>query len=311
FWEYTAFFAGIKPQRIGDGAFSPATDDPTVHEVTIPNTERTVQARFLDGTRPAWKEGRTAREALAAWMTAADNPFFARAAANRMWEHFFGVGLVDPVDDLREENPASHPELLDDLSRSFADHKFDFKFLIRALTASEAYQRTSALTDRSQEDPRRFARMALKGLTGEQIFDSLVAATGYREDNPAGGEFGVIRVSPRQEFLAQFANPVDRRTEHQTSILQALALMNGKFVADATSLRRSETLAAVADSPFLDTRQRLDTPYPAPLGRPMRMAERSRLVPYVNSGGPSKKPDRALADVFWALLNSSEFILNH
>jgi hypothetical protein len=287
FWEFTAFFAGIKPQRIGDGVFTPASEDPSVHEVTLPGTEKTVQARFLDGTRPVWKGGRAARAALAAWVTAPDNPFFARAAANRLWEHLFGVGLVDPVDDQRDENPASHPELLDDLARAFVAHKFDLKFLIRALTASDAYQRSSEQTHKSQEDLRRFARVAVKGLTAEQLFDSLGVATGYRGESPANGGFGFGSRGTREEFLAQFASPAESRTAPQTSILQALALMNGKFVADATSLRRSETLAAVADSPFMDTRERLDTLYLAALARPMRRSERSRLVPYVEAGGPS------------------------
>src|SRR5262249_17315821 len=136
--------------------------------------------------------------------------------------------------------------------------------------------------------------------------------TGYRE-NPAllNRGFNPFGGTPRAEFLNKFANPVDRRTEAQTSILQALALMNGRFVADATSLERSETLAAVLDSPFLDTREKLDTLYLAALARPMRASEEARLVPYVGSGGPSRDPKRALADVFWVLLNSSEFILNH
>jgi hypothetical protein len=87
--------------------------------------------------------------------------------------------------------------------------------------------------------------------------------------------------------------------------------MNGKFIGDATSLDRSETLAAVIDSPFMDTRQKLDTLYLSALARPMRGSEAVRLIPYVSSGGPSRNPKKALADVFWVLLNSSEFILNH
>ena len=203
-------------------------------------------------------------------------------------------------------------ELLDELARGFADSGFDLKFLVRAITSSRTYQLSSASTHPSQEDPRVFARMALKGLTAEQLFDSLALATGYREGRPAGprrafGPFG----SPRDEFRARFSDPSEKRTEHQTSILQALALMNGQFVADATSLDRSETLAAVLDSPFLDNGQRLDTLYLAALSRPVRPEEASRLLPYVNRGGPSGDQRKALADVFWALLNSSEFTLNH
>jgi hypothetical protein len=311
FWEYTAFFAGIKPQQVNAGVFSPATDDPKLHEITIPGSEKTVKAKFLDGSEPKWSDETTTRAVLAEWMTRPDNPFFARAAVNRMWEHFFGIGLVDPADDFREENPASHPELLDDLARGFVDHQFDLKFLIRAITASQTYQRGSTMTHNSQEDLRAFARMPLKGLTPEQVFDSLATAVGYRGDVRAPAGFGFRGNSVRGDFLTRFANPVDRRTEYQTSILQALSLMNGRFIADATSLQRSETLAAVVDSPFMDARQKLDTLYLSALGRRMRGSEAARLIPYVSGGGPSRNPNRALADVFWVLLNSSEFILNH
>src|SRR5262249_54851607 len=158
------------------------------------STGRTVRATFLDGREPPAKTG--AREALAAWVTSPDNPFFARASANRVWGHFFGYGLVDPVDDFNDENPPSHPELLDELARSFAASGFDLRYLIRAVCRSRAYGLTSARTDASQDDPRLFARMTMKGLTGEQFFDSLAQATGYRD--PGG------RSSPRQQFLTRF-----------------------------------------------------------------------------------------------------------
>jgi hypothetical protein len=313
FWEYTAFFAGIRPLNPQAGVFGGANDDPKVHEVTLPSSSKKVQARFLDGSEPAWQANSFSRVVLAEWVTRPDNPFFARAAANRMWEHFFGIGLVDPVDDMRDENPASHPELLDDLAKGLVANRFDLQFLIRAITASRTYQRTSRVTHHSQEDePRLFARMPLKGLTPEQVFDSLATAVGYRGDF-TGQQFG-FRFNPntpRGEILTKFANPVDRRTEWQTSILQALALMNGRFVSDATSLQRSETLAAVVDSPFMETRQKLDTLYLSALSRPMRGSEAARLIPYVQEGGPSRSSNKALADVFWVLLNSSEFILNH
>lgn len=309
FWEYAAFFGGIKGRGTADMPAG-ASDDPDVREISIGDTDKRAQAKFLDGSDPAFRDGVGSRTTLADWVVRPNNPFFAKAFVNRMWEHFFGIGLVDPVDDFRDDNPASHPELVDALAKGFAEANFDIKFLIRAIVLSEAYQRTSELSDPSQEDLRSFARMPLKGLTPEQVFDSLATAVGYRgETADLSRRFGVI--SARGEILARFTNPVDRRTEVQTSILQALALMNGRFVADATSLDRSETLLAVIDSPFLDTKQKLDTLYMTALSRPMREHEADRLVPYVTAGGPSRDAKKALADVFWVLLNSSEFILNH
>jgi hypothetical protein len=306
FWEYTAFFAGIRPLGPRGNIFGPAGDNPEQHEILIPGTEKTVQARFLDGAVPAWKPGVNARSTLADWMTSAKNPYFARAGANRIWAHFFGIGLIDPVEEFSDTNPPSHPELLDDLADSFVRSGFDLKFLCRAITTSQTYQRSS-IHETVADDPRLFARMALKGLTAEQLFDSLAEATGYRDrgaTSPRGAP-------ARADILTKFADPSDKRTEHQTSILQALALMNGRFIADATSLDRSETLAALLDSPFMDDRQRLETLFLAALSRQPRTEEMSRFLPYVQGGGPSHNRRKALADVFWVLLNSSEFILNH
>jgi hypothetical protein len=313
FWELAAFFGGIQQLQPQAGAFSATGDVPEKHEITIPGTEKLVQARFLDGKEPTWQEDSKAREILVGWMTAADNPFLARAAVNRLWGHFFGIGLVDPVDDFNDDNPPSHPELLDELARVFVQHKYDQKFIIRAITASQTYQRTSVQTDSSQQDPRLFARMSLKGLTAEQLFDSLAQATGYNESRLGMQPNFNPNLSPRAEFLAKFANYSDKRTEFTTSILQALALMNGKVVADMTStdLERSVTLAAVLDAPFMDTRQRLDALFLSTLSRKMRPDEAERLIRYVNEGGPSKNANKALADVFWALLNGSEFMVNH
>src|SRR5262249_50376164 len=189
--------------------------------------------------------------------------------------------------------------------RQFTAHQFDLKFLIRAITASQAYQRTSLLTHAGQDDPRRFARMAVKGLSPEQLYDSLALATGYQEAGAANRG-----PSARSLFLTKFASP-GPRAESRLSILQALSLMNGKFIADVTDLERSETLAAVLDAPFMDTAGRIETLYLATLGRQPSSCEAARLLNYVESGGSDGSPQKALADVFWALLNSGEFILNH
>jgi hypothetical protein len=317
FWQFAAFFAGAERRRteVVDGRVRvlPAPD-PFAHSIKIPNTDKVIEAKFLDGKEPKFEQGVSPRATLADWMTSPDNPYFARTAANRLWAHFFGVGLIDPVDDeATDENPASHPELLRELARQFIANKYDVKYLIRALTQTRAYQRTSAATDPAQADVRLYARMPLRGLTAEQLFDSLAEATGYREQTtvvggrvvPVGGQG-----SPRAQFLQKFTSQ-DKKTEHHTSILQALSLMNGKFVSDATSLERSHTLAAVADAPFLSTEQKVEALYLAALSRLPRAEEAARMTGYVNGGGPRSDRSAALADVFWVLLNSSEFMFNH
>ncbi len=196
------------------------------------------------------------------------------------------------------------------------------KFLIRAITASRAYQLSSLATHESQDDPRQFARMPLRGLSAEQLFDSIAQATGYREANANNNNF-FGNPGVRGRFLTQFSNTSDRPTEVQTSILQALSLMNGQVTSSATDLERSETLAALLDAPFMDTAERIETLYLAALSRKPTPRELSRMTHYVESGGsvgdPSsatpadrqKQYNQALADVFWVLLNSGEFFLNH
>src|SRR5207302_1354655 len=112
-------------------------------ELTIPGTDKVVQARLLDGSQPKWRPKATTRSALAEWVATADNPYFARSAVNRLWAHCFGVGLIDPVDEPGENNPPSHPELLDELARQFGAQRFNLKFVIRAITLSRTYQLSS------------------------------------------------------------------------------------------------------------------------------------------------------------------------
>jgi hypothetical protein len=308
FWQFAAFFGGIEAES-NMGFIQNAREIKDRRELTISGSQKVVPAVFLDGTEPQWKYDVGTRETLAEWMTSAKNPWFAKAAANRMWAYFFGTGLVDPVDDLRDDNPPSHPELVDELARRFAEHQFDLKFLIRAITASRAYQAASTADRDRPADPRLFARMALRGMTPEQIFDSLSTATGFREKGATRRVF-FQDDSLRAEFLKQFAS-TDKNTEFQTSILQSLLLMNGKLTEQVTSLERSATLAAVADSPFLGPEGKVETLFLAALARPPRSAERERLGRYVRSGGVRGDARAALGDVFWVLLNSPEFILNH
>jgi hypothetical protein len=288
----------------------------------MPNTTTVIQATFLDGSEPKWEPGDASRKVLAKWITAPDNPYFARASVNRIWAYFLGAGLVEPVDDMIGTSTTStHPELLDLLAREFVAHDFDLKFLIRAITLTDAYQRTSAGTDKAQGEPSQFARMPLRGITPEQLFDSLVTATGYRDGGPGRENFlDAIAGKPsaRSQILTKFANPSERATMTQTSIVQALTLMNGKVIGDVTSIRRSETLAALIDAPFLTTADRIEALYLAALSRRPNNKELARTTRFVDDAvGAAAGSERttaynhAIADVFWALLNSSEFGLNH
>jgi hypothetical protein len=304
FWEYAAFFAGLG---------SPEKRLTNLSELKIPGTDRQVKARFLNGAEYSEKPGFTPLDTLANWMTLADNPYFARAAVNRVWAYFFGLGLVEPVDGLDNPEPSVHRELLDDLAQQFASHGYDLQWLIRGITASRAYQMTSRRTHPSQDDPRLLGRMAVRAMTPEQIFDSLAEATEFKGDDPEMRR-RLNRVadpfSSRARFLETFPNP-DRRVDTRTTILQALFMMNGKFMTDATSLERSTVLTTVAETASINTARRIETLYLVALARKPRPEETARLVGYVDQGGTAGNSKQALADVFWALLNCAEFVLNH
>ena len=154
--------------------------------------------------------------------------------------------------------------------------------------------------------------MNVKGLSAEQLFDSLALATGYRDPVPLAARpaFGWEPESPRGQFVAKFGGG-SRRTDQQASILQALALMNGKWLARQTDPAHGEMLRAVADAPFLDDKGRLETLYLATLSRTPRPEELRRLLTYLERGASADERRKALADVFWTLLNSNEFLLNH
>ncbi|HUR53899.1 MAG TPA: DUF1549 domain-containing protein [Gemmataceae bacterium] len=315
FWEFAAFFAelnrvpGNRPGLVG-----PVQPQSNVNRITIPNTDREIVAAFFDGTDPKWSNDRTPRQELATWLTNPSNPFFGRNLANRMWAHFFGYGILDPVDEPGENNLPTHPELLDAIGKAFAEGKFDNRLLIRAITRSQAYQLSSRLTHPTQADGRRFARMNLKGLTPAQMFDSLVAATGFRE-NPnfranAFAQFQANAANPRGMFLNRFASN-EKLTETNTTILQALMLMNGAFVADQTGLEKSEVLAAITDAPFWTTKQRVEAVFVTTFARNPTAEELEKFSSYVDRGGPGGDKKAALADVFWVLLNSTEFLFNH
>lgn len=310
FWAFTAFFNSIDAGNQRTPTEQPGRNNR--RGIQIPGTNTTVGPRLLDGTEPDWKDDETKPAALARWLTSPDNPHFARAAVNRVWWQFFGRGLVDPVDDLDESNAPSQPEVLDELTRQFVAHHFDFKYLARAITSTRAYQLSSRTTHASQDDPRHFARMPLRSLTAEQLYDSLVQATGFEEQGFAGRGEGIARIGgSRTAFLSKFADTGPSRTDYQASILQSLTMMNGRLTADASTLQRGATLQAVAEAPFLSTADKLETLFLSTLSRRPTQDEAITMELFVRFADTAESENVALADVFWALLNSAEFVLNH
>jgi hypothetical protein len=309
FWEYAAFFGRFTPPQPGKRPLPVALKP---GEIRIGTTDKIARARFFDGKQPDLKAGVDARVALVDWMTAADNPYFARAAADHVWTYFFGVSLLERITEPHDDGLPTHPDLLNLLAKEFRDHQYDVKFLVRAIVSTRAYQRSSRSPSGGKQDVFYFARMPVRGLSPEQLFDSVAEATDYREaPGMAGPQFQPFNApqTPRRQFLAKFAGQ-DRRSEAHTSILQALFMMNGKFLAERTKLENNTSLQTLMTSPASATR-RLETLYLLVLSRLPRPDEAERLVRYLEGGGPAHNQGRALADVYWVLLNSGEFCLNH
>jgi hypothetical protein len=315
FWDYAAFFAmlpggqQVRPRKGG----VPVAAAPG--ELLIPGTDKKATPHFFDGKAPAVKAGEDPRVALADWMTSPDNPYFARAAVNHTWEYFFGAGLVEPLDEESDDNPPSHPELLDEMAKAFAAHNYDLKFLMQSIVLSKAYQLSSRASHPGQDDPRLFARARVRGLSPEQLYDSLAVATNHPADEPAdvapnpGFPFGPAQTA-RLEFLGRFPNQ-DKRVETQTSILQALYFMNGKLTTDATRPETNKNLKALIEGKSVRNPRRVEQIFLIVLSRKPRPEELERYVAYIEKGGPDGDKDKALADVFWVLLNGGEFAANH
>ena len=339
FWEFAAFYSQ-PPQNIrqvpGKVQPQPMPNFQAGREILIPGTEKVVKAKFLNGAEPKWDVLNNSRKTLADWVTAPQNPYFAKAMADHVWSYLMGVGLLEPIMEPSDDIPMTHPELLNDLAKGLIDNNFDAKFLIRAIVHTDAYQRSSGgkkLADK--EDYHLFVRMPIRAMSPEQVFDSVVFATTnptsdlrkqlLAPSNPQ--QFGNPNQlqSPRAQFMLKYTTQ-DRRHEPQTSILQALFLMNGKFMTERTKVENNEDLLTLANQKT-PHEKRIYSLYMMVLSRPPRASETARLLPYLEKGGAigygpggETKLDNetrvrilgdALSDVYWALLNSSEFALNH
>ncbi len=219
---------------------------------------------------------------------------------------------MHPVDDLSENNPPSHPELLDELSQYFANQGFDLQLLLKTIAMSDAYQRASVGGNEATERPELFAKMAIKSLTPEQLYDSLIQC--LTKNGPAQGMFGQQRsrlFDPRrQQFVSRMQSQSRDVTEYEAGLPQALLMMNGPLVSEATTSGRSALLTSL-EAPFFTDDQRIEVLTLATISRPPTAAERKRFSAYLAEARPKKETRRALGDLLWALLNSAEFSLNH
>lgn len=321
FWGFAAFFAQIsRPQGDLKAASTVMQVRDVDHgEVKLPKTDSVVAPHFLNGDKPQLTERKpgdqpeSRRQELARWLTAVENPYFARATANRVWSIMFGKGIVDPVDDFGIRHQPKSPQLLELLAGRFAGTKFDLRDLFRTIALSRAYRLSSGA---STADPNRtewFAQMNVKTFSAEQVYDCMAVATMLDTSSTADPfSFNLARAgnSERDQFLQQFRTPSGRSTEYLGGIPQALTLMNGTLIDNATGLAKSGLLKSLK-APFFTNKQRVEVVYLAVLSRHPRPAEWEVLNSYISEKTPADELQENLSDILWALLNSAEFTMNH
>ncbi len=320
YWGMAAFFMKTKPtilpQMAAKKGVSPGvaeTNKPNKaveKKFPLPDSAKIVPAKFLQGETPRLAPSEPYRPVLAKWMTAPSNPFFARAMVNRFWYQLFGRGLVNPVDDMHQDNPPSHPELLAALTEQFKSSNFDLKHLLRAICNSETYQRTSKPTEDNKSDERFLSHRVVRVLSPEQFFDSLVTVVGggfvkkAEQKAFAAGKKGPA--GPRQNFVNFFrvdegADPL----EYQVGIPQALRLMNfGPFN------NTTETVITSTKEGNGVPAKVIERLYLHALSRTPTAEETERMLQFMRKQG-NDPPRAAYGDMLWALVNSSEFAVNH
>jgi uncharacterized protein DUF1553/uncharacterized protein DUF1549 len=256
------------------------------------------------------------RRALAHWLTGRDNPWLARNVVNRYWGYLFGKGLVNPIDDLRETNPPTNPELLDALASDFVSTGYDLKHLLRVLLNSRVYQLSSLPTPDNRLDTTYFTHYSLKRLTAEQLLDALNFTTGTVEKfplRPAGTRaISLPDTNFPSYFLDTFGRPnrviaCECERSADPNLSQALHLMNGDLI-NRKVVQPDGRLARMMRDPKLTDETLVQTLYKLTFNRTATQAELATAKTLI-AEAPSRP--QGAQDLLWGLLNSKEFLFNH
>ncbi len=324
FWGLAAFFGQLRAARSqpagGGGGLLWQELPAAAHEpaqIVIPATSllsvgTIVPARLLGADqdyRPGDQE--LLRHSLARWITSPDNPFFARATANRMWAHFFGRGLVHPVDDLRPDNPPSHPAVLELLAAEFRRSEYDLPHLIRCICLSQAWQRTSVLLAGNAQDRENYSHMAIKVLGPGALYDSLAIATGFPELQVGLPKSKTVvttitTLTPRESFVEFYraaAGEEPDPLEYMHGIPQKLKLLN------ATQLNGVFPTVTRLVGRGLDRTPMIEQLYLTALARRPTADEAGLMADFLAQRADAA-PEQGYSAVLWALINTSEFVLN-
>lgn len=309
-----AVFARVR--RKGSAEFEQLVYNAPEGEVKHPKTEKVMPPKGLGGAELAPAEGEDRREAFARWLTAPENPFFARAIVNRVWALLMGRGIVEPVDDFRVTNPGSNEPLLDALAKEFVAHGYDLKHLLRTIALSAAYGRSSESTKNNVRDTRNYSRFFVKRPTAEVLLDALDRVTGVPQvysGHPSGTR--AIQMWDNKlpvEFLDVFGRPsrlsvceCDRPADG--SVTQVLHLMNATAVQDR--LTSDKGAAAVLEKSGKADEEVVRELYLAAYSRYPTAQEVSAARSAFTRPGATRRT--AIEDLLWVLINSPEFLFVH
>jgi len=322
YFALAGLFTGIGRKRLPGGSEALVVQKGT--ELRHPRTGKLVPAKPLgavnahvDVDNPA-KMGSVVdrRVVLAQWMTAADNPYFSRAIANRLWSHYFGRGLVEPLDDLRATNPAVNEPLLDELAKHLREVKYDLKAFTRLLLNSRLYQLASATPASGLPDEQNFSHAMPRAIPAEVLLDAISQATGVPEKfNGWPDGYRAIQVWDNRMpsyFFRIFGRPVrasvcECERSNEPSIAQALHLMNSEEIM-AKIRSRQGAARRLARSDKMP-REIIDEIYLGTLSRFPNEQERAVMLRVFADAAEDRQG--AVEDVLWALMNSRSFVYNH
>ncbi|OAI54709.1 S-layer protein [Planctomycetaceae bacterium SCGC AG-212-F19] len=326
YWGLTAFFARVTikdpPPPKAKGKNQPAepkepfsvSHNPGTAQAINPKTNQAVKPTPLSGPAVDVDKDADPRARLADWMAEKENPFFAKALGNRYWKHFFGRGLVDPEDDLRLTNPASNPELLEALAKSFVESNYDLKKLVRTICTANVYRLGAVPNEYNADDKQNISRYIPKRLNAEVLLDALDDVTLARsifKGVPAGTR--AVQLPDNQVesyFLSVFGRPdsssaCECERSSDASLAQALHLFNSTELLTKVAGPRAKALAA-------DKRpheERIKDLYLVALSREPSKEETANLLAHIEK--KKTNVQQAYEDILWALVNTKEFLFNH
>jgi hypothetical protein len=321
FYQFAAFFGPIRQKGAGLSPPISAGTESFFFEngagaVKHPVTGEKMEPRPLDGQVVDVADKRDPRSQLADWLTNPKNPFFARAAVNRVWAVFFGRGFVEPVDDFRASNPVVNEPLLNALAQDFAANGYDLKKLARTIMTSRLYQLSSAPNEFNLLDTKNFARAYRRRLPAEVLLDAVNDVTGttdtFQGCPPDTRAVQTWSYKIESHFMDAFSRPnassdCPCERDLKTSVVQSLHLMNARPLQEKLA-RAGGRVKGLADSK-LAPEEIVRELYLAALSRPP--TEKELGVATAAFAGKDVARQAATEDVLWALLNSPEFVFNH